>query len=606
MSVYKCKMCGGDLNIINEENGLCECDSCGSTQTVPLQDNIKKTELYNTANEYRKSNRFDRAADVYKNMIQEFPEEAEAYWGMVLCRYGIEYVEDPRTKKMMPTCHRTIPKSIFDDSDYHLACEKAKSLARKQHEIEAQEIDQIQKKIFTLANKEEPYDIFISYKEQEDESRQRTEDSVLAQEIYDRFTAEGYKVFFSRISLENRLGEDYEPIIYSALRSSKVMLLIGTSREHLNAPWVRNEWLRYLDMMDEEPDKKTLIPVYYKMDPYDIPREISGRHLQAQDAGKIGFQQDLLHGVRKVLKNSHSYVAPVQGAGMGTTNTGGMIERGFICLRDRDFSEAEKVFNRILDIDPHSGSAYLGKLMIHRGVATIEELENQTDPMSGMSDYQHAIEYGEPKIKKRLREYEQKIVAGNRKTALNFIQEKLVGMTVSAKCMRDQITGNQDEINALSAIMTERKNLVEKDAKALAAMQITRYIVLALHIFIWLPSTLGYITNGDTTSLIINIIALVLIWKFIVGKFVATFIQKIVGKIKGKTNDQLLAQAAMEISSAQQSISEKTNAIAYIQKEVEALDEQIETLKKDREKIADRLSLVAHKNMAEEFGKIVG
>ena len=32
--VYKCKMCKGDLVIINEENGLCECDSCGSRQTV--------------------------------------------------------------------------------------------------------------------------------------------------------------------------------------------------------------------------------------------------------------------------------------------------------------------------------------------------------------------------------------------------------------------------------------------------------------------------------------------------------------------------------------------------------------------------------------------
>lgn len=241
MSVYKCKMCGGTLNIINEENGLCECDSCGSTQTVPLQDNAKKMELYNTANEYRKNNRFDRAADVYKNMIKEFPEEAEAYWGMVLCRYGIEYVKDPGTGKMLPTCHRTIPKSIFDDSDYRLACEKAKPLAKEQHEKEAEEIDRIQKKIFLLVNKEEPYDIFISYKKLEDGTRERTEDSVLAQDIYERFVSEGYKVFSSRISLENRLGEDYEPIIYSALRSSKVMLLVGTSREHMNAPWVRNE-----------------------------------------------------------------------------------------------------------------------------------------------------------------------------------------------------------------------------------------------------------------------------------------------------------------------------------------------------------------------------
>ena len=212
--IYKCKMCKGDLQIIDEENGLCECEYCGSRQTVPLENNERKAELYNRANQYRKNNLFDRAADVYNSMVKEFPNEAEAYWGLVLCRYGIEYVEDPGTKKMIPTCHRTVPKPIFEDSDYQLACQKAKPMARKQHEDEAAEIAKLQKKIFQLVQKEEPFDIFISYKELEEGSSQRTEDSVIAQDIYSRLTQEGYKVFFSRITLENRLGEDYEPIIY--------------------------------------------------------------------------------------------------------------------------------------------------------------------------------------------------------------------------------------------------------------------------------------------------------------------------------------------------------------------------------------------------------
>ena len=606
MGVYKCKMCGGSLNLINEENGLCECDSCGSTQTIPLQNNLKKTELYNTANEYRKNNRFDRAADVYKNMIQEFPEEAEAYWGMVLCRYGIEYVKDPGTGKMMPTCHRTIPKSIFEDSDYRLACEKAKPLAREQHEKEAEKIDQIQKKIFALANKEEPYDIFISYKELEEGTRQRTEDSVLAQDIYNRFTSEGYKVFFSRISLENRLGEDYEPIIYSALRSSKVMLLVGTSKEHLNAPWVRNEWSRYLDMMDEEPDKKTLIPVYSKMNPYDIPSEISGRHLQAQDAGKIGFQQDLLHGVKKVLKSSHTNVAPMSGGGISSANTGGMLERGFICLKDRNFQEAENVFNRVLDIDPHSGGAYLGRLMIQRNVSTVEELENQTDPMYAESDYQHAVEYGEPQIKKTLREYEKKIIAENRKKALRFIQEKQVDFSLSAKVMRENIVSNQKEINQLSEAVAERKKLVEKNEQAESAMKLAKYIILALHVLFWLPNTITSLAGGEIGTCIIGIVVAVLIWKFILEKFLVAFIQKIVGKAKGKIDEQALSQVVLEINSAQQVIGEKTNTIAYIQNAVGEMEEKMEQLKNDRENLADKLSRIAYRNMADEFERIVG
>jgi lipopolysaccharide biosynthesis regulator YciM len=64
-----------------------------------LENNERKAELYNRANQYRKNNLFDRAADVYNSMVKEFLNEAEAYWGLVLCRYGIEYVEDPKTKK---------------------------------------------------------------------------------------------------------------------------------------------------------------------------------------------------------------------------------------------------------------------------------------------------------------------------------------------------------------------------------------------------------------------------------------------------------------------------------------------------------------------------
>ena len=40
-------------------------------------------------------------------------------------------------------------------------------------------------------------------------------------------------MFFSRITLESRLGQEYEPIIYAALRSSKVMIDNGTKPEYI-------------------------------------------------------------------------------------------------------------------------------------------------------------------------------------------------------------------------------------------------------------------------------------------------------------------------------------------------------------------------------------
>ena len=48
---------------------------------------------------------------------------------------------------------------------------------------------------------------------------------------------------------------------------------------------------------------RLLIPCYRDMDPYDLPEEFS--HLQAQDMGKIGFINDLVRGIRKIIPSKN-------------------------------------------------------------------------------------------------------------------------------------------------------------------------------------------------------------------------------------------------------------------------------------------------------------
>ena len=78
---------------------------------------------------------------------------------------------------------------------------------------------------------EAPYDVFICYKETDFEGK-RTLDSVLAMDIYEALTDKGYRVFFSRVSLEDKLGTEYEPFIFAALNSAKIMLVVGTDYEY--------------------------------------------------------------------------------------------------------------------------------------------------------------------------------------------------------------------------------------------------------------------------------------------------------------------------------------------------------------------------------------
>ena len=220
MAVFKCKMCGAPLEIGSETVVLCEY--CGTQQTVPVADNEKKISLYARAHKLRAACDFDKAAGVYESIVTEFPEEAEAYWGLILCAYGIEYVDDPATGKKIPTCHRSSFDGLLDSNDFEMVMENADAVSKKVYREEAKAIEELRKSIVEISSKEAPYDIFICYKET-DANGDRTTDSVIAQDIYTELTERGYRVFFSRITLEDKLGQEYEPYIFAALNSAKVM-----------------------------------------------------------------------------------------------------------------------------------------------------------------------------------------------------------------------------------------------------------------------------------------------------------------------------------------------------------------------------------------------
>jgi len=317
MATIKCKMCGGNIEAV-EGATFATCEHCGTTSTLPKASDERKANLFNRANHFRRQNDFDKAMQAYENILNEDSSAAEAHWGVVLSKYGIEYVEDPATRQKVPTCHCVQSESILADADYLAALENAEdSYTRSLYEDEAKKISEIQKGILAISSKEQPYDVFICYKET-GENGDRTKDSVIAQDIHDHLAKEGLRVFFARITLEDKLGQQYEPYIFSALNSAKVMLAIGTRKEHFEAVWVKNEWSRFLALRKKDPSR-TLIPCYRDMDPYDLPDELANLGLQAQDMGKIGFVQDLIRNLKKIFgeesisdtkQNADNFVPP--------------------------------------------------------------------------------------------------------------------------------------------------------------------------------------------------------------------------------------------------------------------------------------------------------
>ena len=373
-------MCGGDLELLDNAS-VCVCDYCGTKQTVPKADNEKKIKLFERANRLRMSNEFDKAYGLYESIVEEFNNEAEAYWGLVLCRYGIEYVDDPKTGNKVPTCHRSSFESILDDGNFELAIKNADVVARKVYQEEAEAIEEIRKGIIEISSKEDPYDIFICYKET-DEKGERTIDSVIAQDVYEALVDKKYRVFFARISLEDKLGKEYEPYIFSALHSAKVMLVFGTSYEYFNAVWVKNEWSRYLKLL-EQGENKALIPCYKGIDAYDMPKEFA--RLQAQDMGKVGAIQDLLRGIGKIIPRKDK-TERVQANALNSFAEP-LVARGMEFLKNGTFAKAQEFFEKAIDYDPSNEKALIGALLVECKVKTIDELLESETLYGSFSSY---------------------------------------------------------------------------------------------------------------------------------------------------------------------------------------------------------------------------
>ena len=402
MTVFECKRCGGGLNI-TEADKVVECEYCGTTQTVPSADNEKKMTLFNRANRLRLKNEFDKAAALYEQLIAEFPEEAEAYWGLCLCNWGIEYVDDPATGEKKPTCHRASFESLVKDENYLLAMEYADVTAQRVYRREAQEIDRLNDAILFVSRNEKPYDVFICYKET-DENGMRTHDSVLAQDIYDALTANGLKVFFSRISLEDKLGRQYEPYIFAALNSARVMLSIGTKYEYFQAAWVKNEWSRFMRLAAKD-RSKVLIPCFCDMDPCDLPDEFKG--LQAQDLGKLGAVQDLVRGVEKLLAKDAPKDGDVQQAAVSNpaaATVQSLLKRAFMFLEDGEWDSADEYAEKVLDIDPENSEAYLAKAMSDLKKRSRSSM-NDASGIALNANIQKALRFGSGSLKNEINGY---------------------------------------------------------------------------------------------------------------------------------------------------------------------------------------------------------
>ncbi len=388
-SMFKCPCCNGEMEIIAD--GLGQCIYCESKHPLPKS---YENQL-NRANKLRQEEmRFDEALELYKEIVSEAPDELEAHWGAVLCRFGIEYVEDA-PKKFKPTCHRTIETSIFEDVDYRMIMERAGEQQKELYSRQAGQIDAIQKKILAFQATAEPYDIFLSLKVTDD-SGNKTVEREIAMRLYDQLS-DKYRVFFSEVSLKSEYaGEDYEAVIYSALRSSKVMILIAENVGNMKAKWVRNEWSRYNRMGKEDKEKKLICLVRKEMlDDDGFPIEFAAKeHLFI---GDIGYETDLLHNLDTYFKRIRKKSDSGAGAAKGLSGERDMklvlAENAF---RQKDYQRAKEAAHEATLRDSECAKAYWYRLLASIGYGPDNVLSAKVD-FSSYKDFEICCRYAEGK-----------------------------------------------------------------------------------------------------------------------------------------------------------------------------------------------------------------
>lgn len=379
MGALKCKMCGSNLEI-EDSITVCKCEKCGTSQTVPDIEDDKELKLFERAGRLRFNCDFDKAAGIYNTITDSYPEEAEGYWGLILCKYGIEYVDDASGKKV-PVCHRISYDSVMDDEDFELVMENSDSESRAIFREEAKIIEENRKEYIQIAESEQPYDIYISYRAKDDNG-DKTAVSEIAEHLYNKLTSAGYRVFLSEAALKGKKRADCEPYIYSALNSANVMLALGTSYDDYNDVWVKNEWNRYLEIAVKNKNK-CLIPCYKDVDEYDIPKEFAG--LKVCQLGNDDTFNNIMAEIANMVKpESVNQPAPQTEPAeeieleeieiIEPVDINKLLDEGFAAISDKNWKEANKLFFQVLDEEPDNSKAYWGQLLVQQECTNAREM----------------------------------------------------------------------------------------------------------------------------------------------------------------------------------------------------------------------------------------
>ena len=434
-TTMQCDRCGGEM-ILSEDGLRAKCPYCNHQILFRSPKGEALLLSLARANALRRDSRFSDAIREYRIITEENPEDAEAFWGLVLSTYGIEYVKDRRTGRYIPTCHRAVRQSILENDDYLRAIGTATEEQRADYTVQANEIDRLQKDILRRTERAEDFDVFISFKSTDDYDNP-TRDARIARTIYDELTRRGFKTFFSDVTLNDALFNDYEPIIFRALYSCKFFILVATRPEYVDAAWVKNEWSRFEQRMEEEKlsgvacavfDGKEVreLPPFLRAQGIDLSRHAAGGYeVLLADAieRKLGKSEKSKNDeeLRRQIEEQKRQQAAIEErlASMGGGSVKNFLIRAEQMLRMNKTQDALDYYTRALDAKPDCAEAWWGLFLMEMKGRKEDELlpsldADLLDEIRENDKYKNAVEYASGEFARRVKDFQDEIFNGER------------------------------------------------------------------------------------------------------------------------------------------------------------------------------------------------
>lgn len=387
------------------------CVSCGATVHHPKADEKK----LNRANYLRAQFDFERASLFASEVIEENPEDPEAYWNHLLCTYGVKYLKSNSTR--IPVCHINTSKiePLTACTDYKSALYYSELEAQAEYTAAGKAICESIEIANAIYANPIKYDAMVCSKEFDN-----PDDDFQAEKIYQRLQSLEMNVFYAPATLKDMDETEKAAHLMSAVENSRVIIMCFNSVEECHdgkLNFIAKSFFESLEndaskpIEGEEKEERAIFPVFRSesMSFQDLPEDFVWLEC-GFDMCELEFLREISDKVENILHPEAATVVPDAIVTATAANKENLVKRAYLFIEDGEFETADSYFEKILDIDIEESRAYIGKLLCEFELTSEEQIASLPMPIDGDKNYQKAIRFASPEQRLMYESYNAAIV----------------------------------------------------------------------------------------------------------------------------------------------------------------------------------------------------